>query len=82
MRDYVRETPYTASSWRAVSTTERKRFARLNLDPATVCWNRVVDLNDRFLCKVQIGHGAQVIGFGGGMGNGGDEATNGIGIWP
>lgn len=29
----------------------------MNIDPSTLSWNRVVDLNDRFLRKIQIGHG-------------------------
>ena len=28
---------------------ERSRFARLDIDPATITWRRVVDTNDRFL---------------------------------
>jgi formyltetrahydrofolate synthetase len=38
---------------------ERKRFARLNIDKQTITWNRVLDLNDRFLRKVEVGHGPQ-----------------------
>jgi hypothetical protein len=34
---------------------EMTRFARLNVDPATITWNRVLDTNDRFLRKVTIG---------------------------
>lgn len=35
------------------------RFARLNMDRDQICWNRVLDLNDRLLRRVEIGHGAQ-----------------------
>jgi formyltetrahydrofolate synthetase len=42
-----------------LSLEERKRFARLNIDPETITWNRVVDLNDRFLRKIEVGHGPQ-----------------------
>jgi hypothetical protein len=38
---------------------QRKRFARLNMDKESIFWNRVVDLNDRFLRKVEVGHGPQ-----------------------
>lgn len=31
------------------------RFARLDVDPATITWNRVLDVNDRFLRKITIG---------------------------
>ncbi|OMH82409.1 C-1-tetrahydrofolate synthase, cytoplasmic [Zancudomyces culisetae] len=30
------------------------RFARLDIDPSTITWNRVVDINDRFLRQVNI----------------------------
>lgn len=31
------------------------KFARLNIDPETITWNRVIDTNDRFLRKITIG---------------------------
>lgn len=34
---------------------EAGRFARLDLDPKTVTWRRVIDINDRFLRKITIG---------------------------
>ena len=34
---------------------EINRFARLDVDPATITWNRVLDVNDRFLRKITIG---------------------------
>lgn len=34
---------------------EIKRFARLDVDPATITWNRVLDVNDRFLRKITVG---------------------------
>ena len=37
---------------------EKKRFARLNFDFNTLNWNRVVDINDRFLRKVTVGQSA------------------------
>ena len=37
---------------------EIKRFARLDVDPQTITWNRVLDTNDRFLRKITIGQGA------------------------
>ena len=30
-------------------------FCRLDIDPTTVTWNRVVDTNDRYLRKITIG---------------------------
>lgn len=34
---------------------EINKFSRLDVDPQTITWNRVVDTNDRFLRKVTIG---------------------------
>lgn len=34
---------------------EITRFARLDVDPATITWNRVLDTNDRHLRKITIG---------------------------
>jgi len=34
---------------------ERSKFARLDIDPATITWNRVLDVNDRYLRKVTLG---------------------------
>lgn len=36
---------------------ERSRFVRLDIDPESVTWHRVVDTNDRFLRKITIGQG-------------------------
>ncbi|XP_015784090.1 formate--tetrahydrofolate ligase [Tetranychus urticae] len=45
-------------------TDEQKRsFARLNINMETINWNRVVDLNDRFLRKVKIGLSPSEQGF-------------------
>ena len=37
---------------------EINRFARLDVDPATITWNRVLDVNDRFLRKITVGQHA------------------------
>ena len=31
------------------------RFVRLDIDPETITWRRVMDVNDRFLRKITIG---------------------------
>ena len=36
---------------------ERSRFARLDIDPETLTWRRVVDTNDRMLRNITIGQG-------------------------
>ncbi|ORX38277.1 putative mitochondrial C1-tetrahydrofolate synthase [Kockovaella imperatae] len=34
---------------------EQSRFARLDIDPATLTWNRVLDTNDRYLRSITVG---------------------------
>ncbi|EDQ89882.1 uncharacterized protein MONBRDRAFT_7587 [Monosiga brevicollis MX1] len=34
---------------------ERRRFARLDIDPSTITWQRVMDTNDRYLRKITVG---------------------------
>ncbi len=46
-----------------LTADERKRFARLDIDPASITWRRVVDTNDRFLRTIQIGMGPEEEGF-------------------
>ncbi|KAM1055206.1 hypothetical protein FF1_028791 [Malus domestica] len=36
---------------------EVKQFARLDIDPDSITWRRVMDINDRFLRKISIGQG-------------------------
>ncbi|KAK7482180.1 hypothetical protein BaRGS_00026529 [Batillaria attramentaria] len=38
---------------------EVKKFVRLDIDKATITWQRVMDTNDRFLRKITIGQGPQ-----------------------
>jgi methylenetetrahydrofolate dehydrogenase (NADP+) / methenyltetrahydrofolate cyclohydrolase / formyltetrahydrofolate synthetase len=42
---------------------ERSRFARLDIDSATVTWRRVIDVNDRMLRQIQVGLGPDEKGF-------------------
>ena len=42
-----------------LTAEERGRFARLDVDPATITWRRVLDTNDRFLRVVTVGKGAE-----------------------
>ena len=42
---------------------ERVRFARLNIDPSTISWRRVVDVNDRMLRHITIGQGPEEKGM-------------------
>lgn len=38
---------------------ERSRFSRLDIDPATLTWRRVVDTNDRLLREIEVGLGPE-----------------------
>ncbi|KAG1358818.1 formate--tetrahydrofolate ligase [Cocos nucifera] len=42
---------------------EVKRFARLDIDPNSITWRRVMDVNDRFLRKITIGQGPEEKGM-------------------
>jgi formyltetrahydrofolate synthetase len=46
-----------------LTSEEKGRFARLDIDPASLTWRRVVDTNDRFLRTVQVGLGPEEKGF-------------------
>ena len=41
----------------ALAPGEMRRLFRLDLDPATITWQRVLDVNDRLLRRVQVGMG-------------------------
>lgn len=34
---------------------EISHFSRLDIDPSTITWNRVLDTNDRYLRRITIG---------------------------
>lgn len=38
-----------------LNANEISKFVRLNIDPNTIMWNRVLDVNDRFLRQITIG---------------------------
>ncbi|NXT71410.1 C1TM protein, partial [Chaetops frenatus] len=42
---------------------EMSKFARLDIDPSTITWQRVVDTNDRFLRKITVGQANTEKGF-------------------
>lgn len=42
---------------------EIKKFARLDIDPESITWRRVMDVNDRFLRKITIGQGPEEKGM-------------------
>ncbi|XP_070018465.1 formate--tetrahydrofolate ligase [Nicotiana tabacum] len=42
---------------------EVNKFARLDIDPASITWRRVMDVNDRFLRKITVGQGPEEKGM-------------------
>ena len=48
----------TAATPSDMTPAERSRFVRLNIDPATVTWQRVLDVCDRHLRRITVGQGA------------------------
>ncbi len=46
-----------------LTSEERSRFARLDIDPATITWKRVIDINDRMLREIEVGLGPDEKGF-------------------
>ena len=46
-----------------LSSEERGRFARLDIDPDSITWRRVVDTNDRMLREITIGQGSEEKGI-------------------
>ncbi len=42
---------------------EKRRMFRLDIDPASITWNRVIDISDRFLRVVEIGLGPEEKGM-------------------
>jgi methylenetetrahydrofolate dehydrogenase (NADP+)/methenyltetrahydrofolate cyclohydrolase/formyltetrahydrofolate synthetase len=43
----------------ALTPAERSRFVRLDIDPASITWRRVIDTNDRFLREIEVGLGPE-----------------------
>jgi len=42
---------------------EKRRIFRLDIDPDSITWNRVIDVNDRFLRRVWVGLGPEELGL-------------------
>jgi methylenetetrahydrofolate dehydrogenase (NADP+)/methenyltetrahydrofolate cyclohydrolase/formyltetrahydrofolate synthetase len=42
-----------------LTSEERARFAMLDIDPDSITWNRVIDISDRFLRRIEIGLGSE-----------------------
>ncbi|MDD5369779.1 MAG: formate--tetrahydrofolate ligase [Anaerolineaceae bacterium] len=63
MRGRLEKLGISKSDPEELTPDERSRFARLDLDPATITWRRVMDVNDRFLRGITIGQGEEEKGF-------------------
>ncbi|XP_048457375.1 monofunctional C1-tetrahydrofolate synthase, mitochondrial [Rhincodon typus] len=48
---------------RQLTPEEISKFVRLDIDPSTITWQRVLDTNDRFLRKMTIGQSSTEKGF-------------------
>src|ERR1700685_2539563 len=55
----VKKLGITKTDPNELTPAERSRFARLDIDPDTITWRRVVDTNDRFLRQITIGQGPE-----------------------
>ncbi len=42
-----------------LTSEERSRFSRLDIDPASITWRRTIDTNDRFLREIEVGLGPE-----------------------
>jgi len=48
-----------ATNLSELSAEEKRRLFRLDIDPKSITWNRVVDINDRMLREIEIGLGEE-----------------------
>ncbi len=63
MQGRLRNLGITTDDPDELSAEDRARFARLDIDPATVTWRRGLDVNDRMLRDITIGQGESEKGF-------------------
>src|SRR5579864_9225849 len=59
----LRKLGITKTDPNQLTTEERSKFARLDIDPETITWRRVVDTNDRMLRQITVGQGPEEKGF-------------------
>jgi formyltetrahydrofolate synthetase len=62
MRGRLARLGLSAADPEALTPDQRRRFARLDVDPARVMWRRVLDTSDRFLRGVTLGTGPEEAG--------------------
>jgi formyltetrahydrofolate synthetase len=63
MRERLVKLGITAEDPDELTPEQRSRLVRLDIDPDTITWRRVVDTNDRFLRTITIGQGPDEKGF-------------------
>jgi formyltetrahydrofolate synthetase len=59
----MRRLGLTATDPDALTAEEKRRLFRLDIDPASLTWHRVMDVNDRMLRRITIGQGPEEKGF-------------------
>jgi len=59
----ARKLGITAEKPSEMSDKERKKLCRLNINPYSITWNRVVDVNDRAAREVIVGLGGKLNGY-------------------
>ncbi len=59
----LRKLGITKTDPNELTPEERSRFARLDIDPDSITWRRVIDTNDRMLRQITIGQGPEEKGF-------------------
>ncbi len=57
MRNRVKKLGIDKDDPNEMTGEERSRFVRLDIDPDTITWMRAMDINDRFLREISVGHG-------------------------
>jgi formyltetrahydrofolate synthetase len=58
----VKKLGITKTNPNDLSPEERRKLCRLDIDPTTVTWKRVMDTSDRFLRGITVGHGPEETG--------------------
>ena len=59
----MRRLGLAASDPDALTPEQKRALFRLDIDPASLTWNRVMDVNDRMLRQITIGQGPEEKGF-------------------
>ncbi|MBN2206694.1 MAG: formate--tetrahydrofolate ligase [Candidatus Aminicenantes bacterium] len=59
----LRKLGIAATDPAALTPEEKRRLVRLDIDPASITWNRVIDISDRFLRGIKIGLGPEEKGL-------------------